>query len=1327
MSSMCPPHPRQSKFKSGSRIHQGYQLLEPRQLLAGDVCFQTDLMWSGVPDSFALSVRDQTHIRATQLELFDLKENSILDVLDQAPLESPEGLTSDAVTLSIPNPDGVFERFAIVESPILEPELAAKFTNIKTYRGQGIDNPSSTIRFDFTDHGFHAQVLAENNGDYFIDPFVHLQTDVYASYFVHDALAQPNNDFREIGVDTDHLPDFHMDEGAILTAAKDHQLQGHADGTPCTCPLCTAATQILAKGDGDGEGTKSGDDGSVNSRFAPSFGDDLRTYRLAVAATGEYTQFHGGSVSQGMSAIVTTMNRVNGIYENDLAIRMVLVSNNDQLVYTNPNTDPYTNNSGVVMLGENQANIDSVIGNANYDIGHVFSTGGGGVAGLGVVGRTGSKARGVTGQAAPIGDPFDVDFVSHEIGHQFGGNHTFNGDSQNCAGGNRNGSTAYEPGSGATIQAYAGICGNDNLQPNSDAMFHSLSIDEIRAYVTSGVGNSSATISSTGNNIPTVDAGADYVIPAGTPFELTAIGADDDSGDVLTFSWEERDLGPQQDVNAGDNGSSPIFRTWDPTVDATRTFPRMQDLLNNTTAIGETLPTTDRTMNFRVVVRDNASGGGGVASDDMTVNVNPTGSSFEVTSQNNSTNWQGNSQQTVTWNVAGTDANGINTANVDILMSIDGGMTYNTVIASGVPNDGSHAITVPNIDTTTARIKVKGSGNIFFDINNANIEIQRAGAGVILTQSGGSTVVAENGTTDSYELALGSVPAGAVTFAATADAQTELSLDGTNYSASVSFELTDTTPTEIFVRAIDDTSEEGSHSSTISHEITATGDSTDYPTTTPIGDVVASVLDDDLIVPLIVGVDFDLAAGSEPTNWNTISEGSNATFSNLGSESGDSTGFDLTINESGGGWREFEVTPNASTIPQHGVSLTNIDGQIFTEGDSIELVWSDLNPLLEYEIYVLALEGFYDSIEQNVTVTGDTSTSFEQRFDQTDLFINDQLGSSSQSLSDYALVVGADSNGEIRIEIDPITGTQDVALGGLAITEISNSAPTDILLSNDEIAENTDTSTGAVEVGLLSATDTDSSSFTYSLVAGAGDTDNAVFEINGDSLRIKQGTVIDFETTESYAIRVEVSDGINTFQKPMTVSVIDQAESSTIVIGDGTSQRSMLESLEVEFDGIVTLGATPFELLKRGSSGGAVGVTATIDNSSGSSVVTLTFSGSFVESSGSLEDGNYQLTIFGDQIQTTSGMDFDADGDGIAGGDFVFGDTETDKFYRMFGDATGDRLVNIFDLLGFRQSFQSQTGDAEFDERFDSNNDGRINIFDLLRFRQNWLESMDFE
>ncbi len=663
----------------------GLELLEPRLQLSGSG------LWQHLPAEMAGAEQTAT-LRAVAFELYDLKESAWQEFAAGVPHESTAG--GKSVVLEVPNPDNVLQRFEVVETAVMHPELAAKFPEIRTYRGQGIDDPTSTIQFDATPWGFHAQVLA-TGGTWYIDPYFHLQTDVYASYYRTDFRIDPQVQDLEL----DSCFDCGCDDG-------------HGDGL-------NAAPHSVA--DPMGPVLSFGEDGGG---AADSVEQQLRTYQLAVAATGEYTAFFGGTVAGGMAAIVTAVNRVTGIYETELSVRMQLVPNNDLLVYTNSATDPYSNNSGGTMLGQNQSNIDAVIGNANYDVGHVFSTGGGGVAFLGVVGETGFKARGVTGLPNPVGDVFYVDYVAHEMGHQFGGNHTFNGDSGSCSGSNRNGATAYEPGSGTTIMAYAGICGNDNLQLNSDPYFHHESIREIRNYVTTGTGNSSATITNTGNEIPTVLAGADYVIPANTPFELTASGADLGGGS-LTYSWEERDLGPQRDLSAADNGSSPLFRVWNPTSNPTRVFPRLSDLLNNTINIGEKLPSTNRTMTFRVTARDNFAGGGGTASDDMTVTSVTTGAAFAVTLWNSPANLTGGSSQTVTWNVAGTTAAPINAANVDLLWSIDGGLTFPYLLASAVPNDGSHAIAVPNIPTTQGRLKVRGSGNIFFDVNNANVAVAR--------------------------------------------------------------------------------------------------------------------------------------------------------------------------------------------------------------------------------------------------------------------------------------------------------------------------------------------------------------------------------------------------------------------------------------------------------------------------------------------------------------------------------------------------------------------------------------------------------------------------
>jgi hypothetical protein len=623
-----------------------------------------DGLWAEVDASALAGRTDAPWIQPAGARVFALDTAGLQRRLVLAPMEF--GKRSSAVSISVPMPDGTYALFEVQESPVMHPDLAAKFPGIKTYIGRCPEDPTASARFDWTPKGFHAQIL-KPSGAVYVDPYYAGNTVFYSSYTAGD-YEEPVKD----------------------------------------------AWRCLVEGRAGRKGMARG---GVGATLAS--GATLRTYRLAQACTGEYTAFHGGTTNAAMSAIVTTVNRVTGVYEVEVAVRLELVANNDLLIYLDGGTDPYTNDDGFIMLDENTSNLDSVIGPANFDIGHVFSTGGGGVAGLGVVCGA-QKAEGVTGRGSPVGDPFDIDYVAHEMGHQFGGNHTFNGDSGSCAGGNRNGSTAYEPGSGSTIQAYAGICDNDDLQSGSDPFFHSESHFEIVSYITS-IDGGCAVETATGNNPPTVEAGANYTIPQSTPFELTATG-DDVDGDTLSYSWEERDLGPQQDVSAGDNGSSPIFRCWPPTTNATRTFPRLQDLVANTTAVGETLPTTGRTMMFRVTARDNRAGGGGVNSDDMQVTVDAASGPFLVTFPNGPIVLSG--AQPVTWDVAGTSVGPVNAAAVDILLSTDGGLTWPDMLATNVANTGTAVVRLPDVDTTTARIKVRGHGNVFFDISDANFTIE---------------------------------------------------------------------------------------------------------------------------------------------------------------------------------------------------------------------------------------------------------------------------------------------------------------------------------------------------------------------------------------------------------------------------------------------------------------------------------------------------------------------------------------------------------------------------------------------------------------------------
>jgi hypothetical protein len=634
-------------------------------LLAQNVADTT--LWRSAPAPAQKSLSPLAEIQPDVFLAFDLDHSRLHSILSNAPKEINQHPRSSPASITLPAPDGTLQRFSFVESPVMEPELAAQFPEIKTYVGHGIDDPTATVRFDSLPSGFHAQILSAN-GAFYIDPYIHGDTNRYACYYKRD-YRRAQTDFT------------------------------------CFSSELSVGTKSLIK--------------------PKSLGDNsLRTYRLACAATGEYTQFYGGTVAGGLSAIVSAVNRVTGIYETEVGIRLVLVAKNNLIIYTNSSTDPYTANNPGLLVSQNQSNLDFVIGNTNYDIGHVFSTAGGGLAGVGVACISASKGYGETGIYPPIGDAFWVDYVAHEMGHQFGATHTFNSSASGC-GGNRCASTAFEPGSGSTIMAYAGVCGADNLQPHSDPYFHCGSIEQIQAFTTSGAGSACTSITAVSNNAPMISPGPNFTIPKGTPFVLSAAGNDPD-GDPLTWCWEERDLGPSISLGASDNGCSPLFRSFSPTSNPSRTFPRLSDVLNNTVTLGEMLPITNRTMNFRVTARDNHCGG--VASADMQVTVSGSAGPFRITAPASAVAWSG--YQTVTWDVAGTTAFPVNAATVNILLSTDGGLSFPIVLAANVPNSGVQSVLLPSTNTSTARIKVQAANNIFFDISRANFSIVANGKSV---------------------------------------------------------------------------------------------------------------------------------------------------------------------------------------------------------------------------------------------------------------------------------------------------------------------------------------------------------------------------------------------------------------------------------------------------------------------------------------------------------------------------------------------------------------------------------------------------------------------
>ena len=628
-------------------------------------------------------------------QLLDLDVSAASDYLKNAPNRFSN--LKSTIILSLPNEDGTMERFRIYENSNMDPELAARYPEIKSFIGIGIENPTASAYISTSPLGFKSMVLNPGKPAVFVEPFSQdLQT--YTVYTKADK----------------------------KTAF-----------TKFECSVLDRVTPSLE---------------STNQR--PNADDgSLRTFRLAMSVTGEYTAYFGGTKALALAAINNTMTRVNGVFEKDFNARMVLISNTDLVIYTSASSDPYSASSSMSNWNQQlQTTLTNVIGNANYDVGHLFgASGGGGNAGcIGCVcvNPTSTvplgKGSGYTSPAngVPSGDAFDIDYVAHELGHQFGANHTFSMSNEGTG-------ANMEPGSGSTIMGYAGITSQD-VQMNSDPYFHAISIQQVTNNIKS---KTCPTVTATGNSIPTANAGLDYTIPKSTPFMLTGSGTDA-NGDALTYIWEQFDNASSSQTGASSAASAtktsgPTFRSYSPTTSPTRYFPNMSRVLAGATTtsgseiVVEALPSVARTLNFRFTVRDNRAGGSANNSDDMKITVNATAGPFTVTTPNTAVSYAGGSTQTITWNVAGTTANGVNCANVDILISTNGGSTWSTLLVA-TPNDGTQAVTIPNTPGSQNRIMIKGTNHIFFDVSNTNFTIT---AGTSDTTAPSTPTLSATGTT----------------------------------------------------------------------------------------------------------------------------------------------------------------------------------------------------------------------------------------------------------------------------------------------------------------------------------------------------------------------------------------------------------------------------------------------------------------------------------------------------------------------------------------------------------------------------------------------------
>lgn len=610
-----------------------------------------------------------------------------LYTLDQAALHLSLAPTGGNQYLSLPTPDGSFRTFRIWNSPLLPPALAARYPGIETFSGVATDNATVTVKIDNSGDGFHAMVF-DGDKTYLVDPTEKISKGMYLVHYKHDEL-------------------------------KKYDATG--------CQLINSISNAIAP--------------TAATALKVINGYQLRTYRIAIGCSHQYAQAAVGTETpsklQALNKIITSLNRVNGVYERELSITMKLVDKEDTIIFVNEAGDPYGayDADAITLLSLNQQMCDSLIGSANYDIGHIFSTGAGGVSALACVCNNDSKARSVTGQPNPSGDGFDIDYVAHEIGHEFGATHSFNNNTSGACGGNAEATAAYEPGSGSTIMAYAGICGGDNIQHHSDDYFHAVSLNQIQYFITHD-GNTCAVKTNTGNKAAYLPSfTASYAIPYLTPFELTAPAAVDSVADTLTtYCWEQWNLGDFSKTFATTHSYGPIFRSLPPDTSQTRIFPNIEMVLigkksnaGENYAQGEKSPDVARFLTFKLTVRNILNGLGCFQFPDDTIHLDAinTGAPFEVTSQNNpNLKYLTGTKQNVTWNVVTSNLPPIGADSVNIYLSLDGGYTWPYKLGT-YPNTGGATVTIPEIAATTAkaRIKVKGAGNVFFNINGADFFI----------------------------------------------------------------------------------------------------------------------------------------------------------------------------------------------------------------------------------------------------------------------------------------------------------------------------------------------------------------------------------------------------------------------------------------------------------------------------------------------------------------------------------------------------------------------------------------------------------------------------
>lgn len=598
---------------------------------------------------------------------------------------------ASATEIQVPTPEGTFRTFKIWKNGTMSPALAAKYPEILTFDGYAVDDPNVTAKFGFNPFGFSAQVHDGRN-TYYVDPYSNAQDGYYMTFYKRDLPFEPvrcaaDELFRSTGLsDLDN----------------NQQTPFEFDGN------------------------------NGNSELIYAHSNQTRKFRTAITNTGEWATAIVGAVNPSkqlvVAKIVEIVNRINGYFEREIAVTLELIDNNDAIVFNNKDLDPYNNNNNMAaLLDESHTSIVNRIGGNNFDLGHILCTAGGGLAQTPAVCSSNGKGRG----ASTINSTTNLKTIMHEMGHQMSASHTF---SANNAGCNGNGMPqgAYESGSGVTIMSYSGACAENNvfLNQGDDDYYHVHSLYEITTYI-----NNSITCGTLSTNIPVLsipNITDKYNIPRNTPFELVGPEATVQGSQIpqtFFYNWEQYDNGfDLVEANGSTQTSGPTLRSHYPKLSTAQTYPPIKEIIaGNYSLVGYRLPGGARTLNFKYTARGILNNKGAFCFSDSTLKLNVISSAgpFRVTSNTSgTTNWNPGETVEIKWNPASTNNAPINCQGVSIYLHFPDGTQPDIQLVGYAPNNGIFYYPVQNFAATNGYIKIKGAGNVFFDVSKGKVNVK---------------------------------------------------------------------------------------------------------------------------------------------------------------------------------------------------------------------------------------------------------------------------------------------------------------------------------------------------------------------------------------------------------------------------------------------------------------------------------------------------------------------------------------------------------------------------------------------------------------------------